>query len=981
MQAFFKNEGDIQIDELDLTGFTGLTEIATSVFRGWSIKSLKLPASIEKLGQFNTVFDLNEVNWTNLTNLTEIASSAFSGTDLTAADLSNTKVSTIGWRAFYNCSQLKSVILPNTISSIGDEAFMDMAEGSSITIPEEKFSLLAGKYTESKTDVITIGSETPDDSDLIVLTHDRVNSYYSSLGAAARNAVAGDSLAIVDGKTYTFADGEAAVVADGVTVSDALKTACGATYADKDSSYTAYCDTLQTALTHCEDGSLVTLNKDVAVSENLQITSDITIDLDDHTVTNNSSFAAPFLIKAGVECTIQNGTVSNTCSGWGICIDTKDDSVTTLSDLTLTNTNKQDSIPSSIRVRSCIVVLDGVTMEDQYLYHDSAEHNSTVFFTGNNSLGTNLLKSGIGSWSLYFENTESGTQPISDRTNVTQYVLNCGVDDLTSLDPVQRTGYGLTWYTDSSCTGTPVESPTPNETYYAKWIEETEEETTDADSATELAESPNTGVSNVIENETSPGSTTGDSVSQGTDPTQAQSDLTPIESAEEEPAEDVLEETSVDAASKTENENTLTMSLTHRDSGNTVYSFYVGNEKLGKTDTGETTLSYDTTLKGLKIGPNTVTVYAGSDKSGSQVGTITVNLKQKPVTVTGLSAVNRDYNGSRNVTLTGGTLNDIEEGDTVDFTATGTVSSASAGTGKLVTVDVTLTGRDAKWYDATASGTVTVDIYETSSSSGGSDSDPSYSPILDVSDGGEISVNPRTPEEDEDVTITIDPDAGYELDDLTVTDRNGDEIDVTANRDGTYTFTQPRGRVTISVTFARTGGSDLSFIDVPAGAYYYDAVYWAVDEGITNGTTAVTFSPDNACTRAQMVTFLWRAAGEPEPETSVNPFTDVSASAYYYDAVLWAVEQGITNGTSATTFSPDATVTRGQTVTFLWRNAGSPAVSGGSFTDVAADAYYAGAVAWAASEGITSGTTAATFSPSSNCTRAQIVTFLYRYLG
>lgn len=552
---------------------------------------------------------------------------------------------------------------------------------------------------------------------------------------------------------------------------------------------------------------------------------------------------------------------------------------------------------------------------------------------------------------------------------------------MTSLDPVQRTGYGLTWYTDSSCTGTPVESPTPNETYYAKWIEETEEETTDADSATELAESPNTGVSNVIENETSPGSTTGDSVSQGTDPTQAQSDLTPIESAEEEPAEDVLEETSVDAASKTENENTLTMSLPHRDSGNTVYSFYVGNEKLGKTDTGETTLSYDTTLKGLKIGPNTVTVYAGSDKSGSQVGTITVNLKQKPVTVTGLSAVNRDYNGSRNVTLTGGTLNDIEEGDTVDFTATGTVSSASAGTGKLVTVDVTLTGRDAKWYDATASGTVTVDIYETSSSSGGSDSDPSYSPILDVSDGGEISVNPRTPEEDEDVTITIDPDAGYELDDLTVTDRNGDEIDVTANRDGTYTFTQPRGRVTISVTFARTGGSDLSFIDVPAGAYYYDAVYWAVDEGITNGTTAVTFSPDNACTRAQMVTFLWRAAGEPEPETSVNPFTDVSASAYYYDAVLWAVEQGITNGTSATTFSPDATVTRGQTVTFLWRNAGSPAVSGGSFTDVAADAYYAGAVAWAASEGITSGTTAATFSPSSNCTRAQIVTFLYRYLG
>ena len=604
-------------------------------------------------------------------------------------------------------------------------------------------------------------------------------------------------------------------------------------------------------------------------------------------------------------------------------------------------------------------------MEGQHLYHDSAEHNSTVFFTGINSLGTNLLNSGIGSWSLYFDNTESGTQPISDRTNVTQYVLNCGVDDLTSLAPVQRTGYGLTWYTDSSYAGTPVESPTPNETYYAKWIEETEEETTDADSSSELAESPNTGVSDVTENETAPGSTTGDSVSQGTDPTQAQSDLTPIESAEEEPTEDVLEETPVDAASKTENENTLIMSLTHRDSGNTVYSFYANDKPLGTTTNGETTLNYDTTKKGLNIGANEVTVYEGKDNTGTKVGTITVNLKQKPVTVTGLSAVDRDYNGSRNVTLTGGTLNNIEDGDDVGFTATGTVSSASAGTNKPVTVTVTLTGDDAGWYTATAS-TVTVDIYETSGSSGSSDSDPSYSPILDVSDGGEIKVSPRTPEEDEEVTITVNPDAGYELDELTVTDCNGYEIDVTANRDGTYTFIQPRGRVTIEANFVRTGESGFYFIDVPESAYYYDAVYWAVDEGITNGTTATTFSPNNACTRAQMVTFLWRAAGEPEPENTANPFTDVAAGAYYYDAVLWAVEQGITN--------------RAQTVTFLWRSAGSPAVSGSGFADVASDAYYAGAVAWAVSEGITNGTTATTFSPSSSCTRAQIVTFLYRYI-
>ena len=154
---------------------------------------------------------------------------------------------------------------------------------------------------------------------------------------------------------------------------------------------------------------------------------------------------------------------------------------------------------------------------------------------------------------------------------------------------------------------------------------------------------------------------------------------------------------------------------------------------------------------------------------------------------------------------------------------------------------------------------------------------------------------------------------------------------------------------------------------------------WAVGEGITSGTTATTFSPDAACTRAQIVTFLWRAAGSPAPKSSVNPFTDVKADAYYYDAVLWAVENGITAGTTATTFSPDATCTRAHIVTFLWRAQESPAAKGvNPFTDVAADAYYADAVLWAVENGITSGTSDCTFSPDADCTRAQIVTFLYR---
>ena len=174
----------------------------------------------------------------------------------------------------------------------------------------------------------------------------------------------------------------------------------------------------------------------------------------------------------------------------------------------------------------------------------------------------------------------------------------------------------------------------------------------------------------------------------------------------------------------------------------------------------------------------------------------------------------------------------------------------------------------------------------------------------------------------------------------------------------------------------------LNFTDVPANAYFHDAVEWAVEEGITSGTSATTFSPYNACTRAQVVTFLWRAAGCPEPESSYNPFSDVPTNAYYHDAVLWAAEEGITTGTSRTRFEPNATVTRAQTVTFLWRWAGSPEPgSVGSFRDVPYRTYYADAVAWAVEYGITNGTAPGLFSPAQTCTRAQIVTFLYRDLA
>ena len=184
---------------------------------------------------------------------------------------------------------------------------------------------------------------------------------------------------------------------------------------------------------------------------------------------------------------------------------------------------------------------------------------------------------------------------------------------------------------------------------------------------------------------------------------------------------------------------------------------------------------------------------------------------------------------------------------------------------------------------------------------------------------------------------------------------------------------------TVYAKWTQNGEIKNPFIDVKSGDYFYDAVLWAVEQKITSGTSATTFSPAVSCTRAQMVTFLWRAAGSPKVENVSNPFTDVKPGSYYYDAVLWAIKNGVTSGTSATTFHPDNTVTRGQTVTFLYRNAGSPDVeTTGSFTDVAATSYYAQAVAWAVKNGITTGVGNGKFAPDADCTRAQIVTFLYR---
>ena len=292
------------------------------------------------------------------------------------------------------------------------------------------------------------------------------------------------------------------------------------------------------------------------------------------------------------------------------------------------------------------------------------------------------------------------------------------------------------------------------------------------------------------------------------------------------------------------------------------------------------------------------------------------------------------------------------------------------------------------WYDGSkfyaagasykVSATATLNASWSYISSGSSSYDPTYSVSTpSKTENGSVTVSPKSASKGSTVTITVKPDSGYVLETLTVTDKNGNELTLKDKGDGKYTFTMPAGKVEVKATFMEDNSMLNFFYDVPNGAYFYEAVKWAVKNGITTGVGNDLFAPEQPCTRAQIVTFLWRAAGSPEPKTA-SSFTDVSASAYYAMAVAWAVENGITNGMTETTFAPDATCTRGQSVTFLYRALKGTASGSANFTDVKSDAFYADAISWAVANNVTNGTSNTTFSPNADCTRAEIVTFLYR---
>lgn len=349
-------------------------------------------------------------------------------------------------------------------------------------------------------------------------------------------------------------------------------------------------------------------------------------------------------------------------------------------------------------------------------------------------------------------------------------------------------------------------------------------------------------------------------------------------------------------------------------------------------------------------------------------GTETVNVENIALDKSELTLyTNRD---PKTATLTATVTPDNATDKTVTWTSADE-KVATVENGVVNAVGNGTTTITAQVGEKTAICTVTVRTYSSSSSR------PSYSITTPSKpDNGTVTVNPASARSGSTVTVTVTPDSGYKLGELVVTDRDGKKLELTDKGNGQYMFTMPSGKVEVAAEFVKE--VEVSpFADVATDAYYYDAVKWAVNKGITNGVSETLFGPDQACTRAQIVTFLWRAAGSPEPKSG-SSFADVAADAYYAKAVAWAVENGITKGTSETTFHPDETCTRAQGVTFLYRALGKLAAAQAGFTDVAADSYYADAVNWAAENGVTKGISETLFGPDGSCTRAQIVTFLYR---
>ena len=393
------------------------------------------------------------------------------------------------------------------------------------------------------------------------------------------------------------------------------------------------------------------------------------------------------------------------------------------------------------------------------------------------------------------------------------------------------------------------------------------------------------------------------------------------------------------------------------------------------------------------------------DASNTEIAADTARNTPGTYTVVPAAALKSGWDERYSLNRVNGTLtveNKVEELFTVTVTSGGNGTVSASHVKAVADTEITLTATPNRgyhfkeWQVESPTGLVITNnkflmpngdveikaIFEKNTPTGGGTGTgaTTYSITVKSAKNGDVTASHKSAAKGTTVILTVDPDKGYVLDTLTVLDGKDKERKLTDKGDGKYSFIMPADKVTVEASFKEEFPDFPNpFSDLAPSDFCYDAVMWAVGRDITGGIGNYTFGPNLPCTRAQAVTFLWRAAGSPEPETRAMPFTDVPVGSYYYNAVLWAIENGITEGTSDTTFSPDATCSRAQIVTFLWRAGGSPVASGNSaFTDVASDAYYAAAVIWAEKNDITGGIGGGLFGSNNDCTRGQIVTFLYR---
>ena len=574
-------------------------------------------------------------------------------------------------------------------------------------------------------------------------------------------------------------------------------------------------------------------------------------------------------------------------------------------------------------------------------------------------------------------------------------IVNGGTVDVTAatagFGAVSCAGYTAQWYDNETCTGSPVKgNPVTGETYYAKWTKNTSVVLTsnpvaDEDGKVSAPYTPSGAVTlsvqdpgadwlyvwmkdgkRITETESSltlcaPSDSGNYSVKvvaggTGTDVWTSNAINVTITKA------DGTASVSMDGWAYGETAKTPVPTSATNGTGRVTYQYKVKDANDGTYSNEVPTVAGSYTVKAtFPATDNYEEATATADFTIAQAAP-TVSIIAEPASLVG--------GGTVKLTVTTNAPKKVIptcEGVTVTENSDSTFSALLPNETKTYTFTATYAG-DNNHASAEKTCTVSVTAYYVPGA-------PTYPATAPAAPNGTVTVTPANASKGTNVTVTVKPNEGYELGSLAVKDASGNLLPLADLGNGKFSFVMPDGKVSVEAEFVKTAAT--SFADVPANAYFADAVKWAVDKGITNGLSDTMFGPYESCTRAQIVTFLWRAAGSPEPKTA-SSFTDVPVSTYYAKAVAWAVENGITNGMTETTFAPDATCTRGQSVTFLHRVLKGTASGSTNFTDVKSDAFYADAINWAVANNVTNGTSNTTFSPNADCTRAEIVTFLFR---